>query len=742
MTGTVARIALDLSLDRFFDYRIPEKLRGQIKTGTRVNVPFGKSAFLRSGYVMEITDRSEFTELREIDSLCDNAPNLPDPLLRLAEWMALYYCCPRELAIRNLLPGAVRNGKIRHRVRPHCRLGDAAQAAEFVARNSGRSKARTALLKELMLEHELPQDVLLLKAGTGKGALDALVKLGLVIREDVVDERDPFKGSTVIPTSPLPPTPEQAEALRVIFETMDGKNDGRHVVLLHGVTCSGKTEVYLQAIARALEEGGEAIVLVPEISLTPQTVERFRARFGDRVSVLHSGLSDGERHDEWMKVHSGRVRIAVGARSALFAPFTHLKLIVVDEEHEQSYKQSEAPRYNARDVAVMRGKLEGATVILGSATPSLESHYNAITGKYAHVRMLRRSDPNIVLPEVKIIDMRCEENDDGRRPVLSTALIRAVKERISLGEQSIIFLNRRGFAKQMICEECGFVARCPDCSAAYTYHRKLGILTCHLCGAMISAYERCPQCGSDQIRYSGTGTEKVESMAFSVFKGARIARMDSDSMTRPSLYEEILGRFRRGEIDILIGTQMIAKGLDFPNVTFVGVINADMGLFLPDFRASERTFQLLTQVAGRAGRGEHRGEVLIQTSNPFNSAITAAAEHDCDTFYADELPIREELKFPPYGHLLTLHFDGEDPSAIEQFARRLMTRIGPFLDPETEVTEPMPCPIERIKGRYRYQAVFRAGKLGRLKQALREECCRRHPKGISIYLDIDPVSML
>lgn len=741
MPHNVARIALNLSLDRFFDYRIPEHLLGKVRTGSKVNIPFGNGLALRSGYVMEISDRSEFPDLRAIDSICANSPEIPDPLLKLAEWMALYYCCPRELAVRNLLPGAVRSGKIKPRTRPHCRLGDTAKAAEYIEKNA-RAKARVALLKTLMLEHELPQDILLLKAGAGKGALDALVKEGIVDREEIVDDRDPFKGASVIPTKPLTPTPEQAEALKIIFDTMEGRT-GKHVVLLHGVTCSGKTEVYLQAIAKALEQGGEAIVLVPEISLTPQTVERFRARFGDMVSVLHSGLSEGERHDEWMKVHSGRVRIAVGARSALFAPFTKLKLIVVDEEHEQSYKQSEAPRYNARDVAVMRGKLEGATVILGSATPSLESHYNAaVAGKYAHARMLKRSDPRIVLPDVRIIDMRCEETDDGLRPVLSKELIRGVRERISVGEQSIIFLNRRGFAKQMICEDCGFVARCPDCSAAYTYHRKMQILTCHLCGAMVSAYEKCPQCGSEKIRYSGAGTEKVENMAFAVFKDARIARMDSDSMTRPSLYEEILGKFRRGEIDILIGTQMIAKGLDFPNVTFVGVVNADMGLFLPDFRAAERTFQLLTQVAGRAGRGEHRGEVLIQTSNPFNSAITAAANHDCDTFYADELPVREELKFPPYGHVIALHFDGEDPQKIEAYAAQLMERIQPYLDPETEVTEPMPAPIERIKGKFRYMATFRAGKLGRLKQVLRYETCRNQPRGLQVYLDIDPVSML
>ncbi len=741
MPELIARVTVNLSLDRLFDYLIPPALRDRIKPGIKVNVPFGKGASLRPAYVMEITDRSSYTGLKAIDSLCEGAPAIPDSLLKLAEWMALYYCCPREQAIRNLLPGAIRNGRVKPKMRPHCRIDDKLKAAEYIETHGSRSKARAAIIKALILEHELPQDILLVKAGAGKSALDALVKEGLVIREEQQDDRDPFKGAVVLKTTAMTPTPEQAQALKLIFDVMEHK-DSRHVVLLHGVTCSGKTEVYLQAIARAIEDGGEAIVLVPEISLTPQTVERFRARFGDMVSVLHSGLSDGERRDEWMKVHSGRVKIAVGARSALFAPFTNLKLIVVDEEHEQSYKQSEAPRYNARDVAVMRGRLEQATVILGSATPSLESHYNALNGKYAYARMLKRSDPSIVLPDVRIIDMRCEETDAGKLPFLSKALVQSVRDRIAAGEQSILFLNRRGFAKQMVCDECGFVAACPDCSVAYTYHKKSQILSCHLCGAMITAYQKCPSCGTDKIRYSGAGTERIESIAAAAFKGARIARMDSDSMTRPSLYEEILGKFRRGEIDILIGTQMIAKGLDFPNVTFVGVINADMGLFLPDFRASERTFQLLTQVAGRAGRGEHRGEVLIQTCNPFNPAIIAAADHDCDTFYAEELPVREELHFPPYGHMLTLHFSGENEERIQRYAAELMAKLQPYLDPETIVSDPVPAPIERIKGKFRYMAAFRGGKLGKLKQFLRAETCWNQPRDLQVHLDVDPVSML
>ncbi len=743
MPQEIARVTVNLSLDRFFDYRIPEHLRGKIKTGTKVNVPFGNGVGnLRSVYVFEVLDSSPFPNLKEVDSICEGSPDIPDSLLKLAEWMALYYCCPREAAIRNLLPGSVRNGKIKPKTKLHYRIADHIACAEYIEKNTTKAKARVSVLKTLMLEHELPKDILLVRAGAGAGVLNTLVKAGLIAQEEHIEERDPFRNAQIIPTKPMEPTAEQAQALQIIFDTMDGKN-GQHTVLVHGVTCSGKTEIYLQAIARALEQGGEAIVLVPEISLTPQTVGRFRARFGDMVSVLHSGLSEGERYDEWMKVHAGRVRIAVGARSALFAPFQKLRLIVVDEEHEQSYKQSEAPRYNARDVAVMRGKLEGATVILGSATPSLESHYNAVNGKYALAVLKKRSDPSMVMPDVRIIDMRAEPTENGKLPFLSKELVEAVRMRIAAGEQSILFLNRRGYARQMVCDSCGFVAMCPDCSVAYTYHKKSQILTCHLCGAMLKAYELCPQCRSDQIRYSGAGTERIENMAFAVFKGARIARMDSDSMTKPSLYEEILGKFRRGEIDILIGTQMIAKGLDYPNVTFVGVINADMGLFLQDFRAAERTFQLLTQVAGRAGRGETRGEVLIQTCNPYNSAIIAAADHDCDAFYSEELPIREELHLPPYGHMLTIHFSGSDPTRIEACAAQLMEHLKPCLDSETIVTDPAPAPVEKIKGKYRYIAAFRYGKLGALKQRLRYELCTLRPtKDVQIYADIDPLSMM
>ena len=743
MPGNIARVTVNLSLDRLFDYRIPESLSGEIFPGMKVNVPFGKGGF-RQAYVITVTDASGRKDLKEIESVCSGFPRIPDALLKLSDWMADYYCCPRELTVRNLLPGAIRSGKIKAKTREHCRIVDHLASAEFIEKNeTGRLKTRASLLKILMLERELPTDILLLKSGVGKSVLDGLVKAGLVekIREEV--DRDPFKGMDVIPTKAKIPTPEQSAALEIIRDVIDGKRQ-QHTVLLHGVTCSGKTEVYLQSIEYAISHGGSAIVLVPEISLTPQTVERFRARFGNMVSVLHSGLSDGERRDEWMKVHQGRVRIAVGARSALFAPFTDLKLIIVDEEHEQSYKQSEAPRYNARDVAVMRGKLEKAAVILGSATPSVESHHNALCGKYAHAVMLHRTDPNIRLPDVRIIDMRSQDDGEGHIPFLSKELVDAVHERLEKGEQSILFLNRRGFAKQLKCDQsdCKFIAECPDCGVPYTYHKKLKILTCHLCGAMVKAPERCPDCGSPEIKFSGAGTERIENISFAAFKNARIGRMDSDTMTRPELYEEILSSFRNGKIDILVGTQMIAKGLDFPNVTLVGVINADMGLFIDDFRATERTFQLLTQVAGRAGRGDMRGDVIFQTCTPYNAAIQAAANHDCQAFYEEELPVREALSLPPYGHVIVLRFIGEDPGVLQNYAEELLRKVQPYLSPETNVSEPAPCPIERMKGKYRYMIMFRGGNLSYLKKFLRYELYRNPVRGITVQTDVDPMSLM
>ncbi len=744
---TVAKVLLELALDRPFEYRIPAELADRIQIGMLVSVPFGKGKKEREGCIVSLSTHSQYPleDLKFISGLRNERPSLPDALLKLADWMAEYYCCTREQALRNLMPGAVRSGKVKPKKEQRYYLADAAEAAKYIATAKKQQEKRAELLKQLSVRPGATADQLLRMTGLGRSVLDALVKAGLVKKEAEQVDRDPFKGMQVQKTYPLTPTPEQKAALDKIFAMADSREAGPHVLLLHGITCSGKTEVYLQAIGHILEQGGDAIVLVPEISLTPQTVNRFRSRFGDMVSVLHSGLTDGERFDEWMKVRNGKVRIAVGARSALFAPFANLKLIVVDEEHESSYKQSDAPRYNARDVAVMRGKLEQALVILGSATPSLESYRNAETGKYALVQMLKRSDPSILLPAVRIVDMKLEANDEEKVPYFSKMLVEAVRDRLRNGEQTILFLNKRGYARQMMCDACGYVAMCPDCSVSYTYHRHTETLSCHLCASTVLAPSLCPQCGSPEIRYSGAGTERIENLCKELFHGARIARMDSDTMTRPSLYEEVLGSFRRGGLDILIGTQMIAKGLDFPNVTLVGIVNPDIGLAMSDFRAAERSFQLLAQVAGRAGRGYIPGEVIIQTRLPFNPAIQFAAEHDYQGFYDEEIGIRREFAYPPFGHLTVLHFDGMDGTETLDAATRFIENIRKdFDEKEVSLSDPCPAPLERIKGKYRFVSIAHGEKLGRFRKRLRMEIMdwRKNNRNVDFYADIDALNLI
>lgn len=738
----IARIIVNLSLDKSFDYLIPEKLNHDIHPGSQVMVPFGRSS--RNGYVLDIVDHSSYpiNKLKEIQSLREKHPKVNESLIKLGEWMSEYYCCSREQAIRALLPGAIRSGKQKKKLIDTFYLKcSPEEAQEFIFKNERRSPAKVAIIKVLLHHHGLTRESLLIEAEVGTNALTALVKSGLIEKVDKAIDRDPFAGISIVNSSSKKPTPEQKIALEKINEILDGKTE-QHTILLHGVTGSGKTEVYLQAIDRTLQHGKEAIVLVPEISLTPQTTERFRARFGDMVSVLHSALSDGERYDEWMKIHEGKVRIVVGARSALFAPFRKLGLIVVDEEHENSYKQDEAPRYHARDVAVMRGFIEKASVILGSATPSLESANNAKTGKYLLAELTKRVD-DFLMPEMCVVDMRDEAIETGGAKIFSRELAGDIYDRLQKGEQTIIFLNRRGFATQMICQQCGFVARCSECSIAYTYHRKRECLTCHLCGAVLPAPHKCPECGTDEIRYSGLGTEKIESAAKKLFPSANIARMDSDTMTRKNSYEKTLGEFRSGRVNILIGTQMIAKGLHFPNVTLVGIIYADLSLHIPDFRAQERTFQLLTQVSGRAGRGEISGKVVVQTYTPFNPAIQFAVNHDYEGFFADEMEIRNALSYPPAGHLITVHFRGEDESKVANCAENFAKAMQPFLHEQIFVSGPAASPIERIKGKFRYQLIYRGFKMHNLRKQLRHHALHEKlPKGVSLYVDADAVNMM
>ncbi|NLF19448.1 MAG: primosomal protein N', partial [Lentisphaerae bacterium] len=723
----VARVVTDLGLDREFDYLVPDDLQGQVRPGSRVVVPFGSST--RTGYVVGLKERSHFPRLKPIAGLASDGAQIPANLLRLADWLAQYYCCPREHAVRAMLPAVVRGGQVRSKRRAFACLAPAAAQQKGDIADSLTPRQRR-LLEVLVRQGSQPLADLCQANGVSSAVAKALVAKGLVVIEDRVVARDPFAEDVVLPTAPLDLSAEQAAALEAISTSLAAR-DGA-VILLQGVTGSGKTEVYLQAIQHCLDSGREAIVLVPEIALTPQTCERFRGRFGDRVSVMHSGLSDGERFDEWTRVHQGRAAIVVGARSALFAPFHNLGLIVVDEEHESTYKQEESPRYHARDVAVVRGKLEQATVVLGSATPSLESYQNAQNGKYRRVLLTHRVD-HCEMPSIELVDMTAEAAMQGHAQIFSRRLQALLEDRLGRGEQTILFLNRRGYATQFMCTSCGYVAACPDCETSYTYHRRDQMLCCHLCGRILPAPKTCPQCGNPEVRYSGVGTEKIEVVAQILFPRAVIARMDSDNMTTRRSYSDALEAFRAGRVHVLIGTQMIAKGLHFPNCTLVGVLNADLGLHLPDFRASERTFQLLTQVAGRAGRGERAGHVVVQTYSPYHPALQFALQHDVDGFYGEELPDRVALGFPPATHMVMIHIRGPEPAQAEATAAEILAALQPRLAPEVRVSGPLPAPIAKIRGQYRYQITLRGGNIRTLGRLLREAVLgRRFPKDIEV----------
>ncbi len=756
----IAKVISDLALDKTFDYLMPEELRGDIAVGSQVKVPFGRSE--RLGFVLRLSDHSEYPahRLKSIIALSENRTRLTENLLKLGLWMAEYYCCSQEQAVRCLLPGAVRSGRIHTRKENFHYLADREGAERFIAENEGKKRfsTRVELLKNFLSDFEYSSSEFLEKFQKNTAVLAPLVKAGLIKTESRAVERGIFGSSELVASSPRPPTEEQAAVLNK-FDAMLEQGGG--VMLLHGVTNSGKTEVYMQAVEKVRRLGKGAIVLVPEISLTPQTVRRFRARFGDRLSVLHSALSDGERFDQWNKIDRGEADIVVGARSALFAPIHNLGLIVVDEEHESSYKQSETPRYHARDVAVVRGKIESAVVILGSATPSAESVENARSGKYTLCEMKNKVSCSVE-PRVRIIDMRLcsapaaaggdsgaggntgnENTGPGRMgSIFSPLLIESVNDRLRRGEQSILFYNLRGYARTFGCELCQYEAHCPDCSVKLVYSRRNQTLNCHWCGHSETAPSKCPVCGNPEIRYSGSGTERIENIAAAVFPGARICRMDSDTMRRAEDYENALDDFRRGATDILIGTQMIAKGLHFPNVTLVGILNADQSLNQPDFRAAERTYQLITQVAGRAGRGDTPGEVLIQSYNPENEVISAAAKGDFEAFQQYDFEVRKILKYPPFSHLILLHFESENEQFAADYAMAVAENLKPYLNNDIKMAGPMPAPVERIKGKFRYQIVLRGENMRYLRRALRYMVLNTPEGGkVSFFIDVDAQDM-
>jgi primosomal protein N' (replication factor Y) (superfamily II helicase) len=752
----IARVSLEIALRKEFDYLIPPGLMGQVEIGTRVQAPFGARKIF--GTVTALAEESAHTNLKEILRIVGTQTLVTPKILKLARWIADYYCCAPETALKSVLPEAVRKKEEGWKKQLFVR------ALPLAGEMPKLSKRQQDLWNIIEERREMPLAELLELAETTASTARKLEDRGLIEITSEISERDPYAREHILPTQPLVLNESQSGALKKITAAMDEKVQDSKVlvsepatcnlqpatILLHGVTGSGKTEIYLQAIAHSLEQGKGAIVLVPEISLTPQTVERFKARFSSGklqtlVAVLHSHLSAGERHDEWHKIRQGRARIVIGARSAIFAPVDPVGLIIVDEEHEQTYKQEESPRYHARDVAIMRGQMENAVVLLGSATPSLESYYNAKKGKYTLLELPERVDDQ-KMPRVRVVDMRQAAAREKGNLIFSPQLKGAIHQRLDKQEQTILFLNRRGWATALQCSLCGYVATCPNCSVSLTYHRMEQKLACHICGHVEKVPLVCPndKCRNPAIRFSGTGTQRVEETLAKLFPQARVRRMDSDTMKRKDDYRKTLGEFRTGKIDILVGTQMIAKGLHFPNVTLVGIIHADSALHQPDFRAGERTFQLLTQVSGRAGRGDVEGEVFVQAFAPFHPAIQYARRHDYAGFYEQEIEFREQLKYPPMSRVALMTLKGRNEEKVkfsaDHLKRELEKGLGEFKD--LIFAGPAPAPLLKAESFYRHQIMLRTRTMSKLSQTLAKILPQfALPDDVTLSLDIDPVNL-
>lgn len=739
MPEQFAEVVFPLSLKQKFSYRVPEPLVGLVSPGMRCSVSFGRRQTV--GLITGLTHQApaHVQKLKPLDSILDTEPALSPDLLELGKWIAEYYYCSLGEALFAILPvGYRKNPKAFLTLLPEAhekqtqvealleKLGPL-RGVNWKSLNAGKIPltARTRALSEILKKESL---------GT--------------LRLDGTFDSSRVKG-TIRQAEPraIPKLhPQQQAAFDAISKALD-LNTFR-AFLLQGVTGSGKTEVYLRAISQVIEKGQQAIVLIPEIALTPQTVERFTSRFGDRVAVLHSRMSSGERTFQWRRFSLGEAKVAVGARSALFAPAKNLGLIVVDEEHESSYKQDDAPRYHARDAAVKRAQICKAVALLGSATPSLESVANARSGKYGFLTMPDRVNQR-PLPKVKVVDLKEEWNVRGQeRPVLTMALQEAIRENLERKEQTLLFLNRRGFNTLVLCMKCGEQVHCPHCSVPVTFHRGGQFvkhpLLCHYCNWQGPLPLKCPKCGDGQIQQVGLGTEKVEEEVAAAFPGAKIARMDMDTTRKKGSHEEILKRFGKGDIDILIGTQMIAKGHDFPGVTLVGVIGADVGLALPDFRASERVFQLLVQVSGRAGRAEKEGVIYLQTFHADHPALRAAVLHDTETFWKSELELRKALDYPPFSKLGLLMYRSKD----EKKAHSAAERSAEFLKRESkrygvEVYGPAPAGFFKLRGQYRFQILMKSAKALGIRQLIQAlDSKLEAPTGVFRVVDLDPQSML
>lgn len=745
-TFAYAEIVFNRPLDHAYTYAIAAEHRSDLAAGKRVLVPFGQGNKPTIGFCVGLTDQAPSRAAKEILQVLDQEPLVTPTLMKLTRWMADYYLCGWGQVLNAVLPAGVRIQAGSRSVQMIELLPEILWPAD--AALSPKQKAALAILQEA--KHPLEASELARRAQCGPGVLRNLVNKGYAkhkagrIETAHLDEAEPREPGELDAAPTL--TEDQNAAWMRLAPALD--EGGFQPFLIRGVTGSGKTELYLRAIEHVVRQGKEAMVLVPEISLTPQTIRAFRGRCGD-IAVLHSHMQESQRGGHWRRIFLGKIHVVVGARSAIFAPTRNLGLIVVDEEHEASFKQETTPRYNGRDVAVMRARLEDIPILLGSATPSLESWHNAQRGQYTLLELPRRVMDR-PMPAVHLIDLRHDKHADRRLHGISPTLEREMKRALDQNGQVILLLNRRGFATHLLCPSCGHVEMCKFCDLALTFHKDRDVVQCHYCGYETKPVLKCPECGLAQIRFQGMGTEKLEAEIVSKFREAKVQRMDSDTTSKPGSHKKFLEAFRQGEIDILLGTQMIAKGLDFPNVTLVGVINADVGLHHPDFRAPERTFQLLAQVAGRTGRGERGGRVFVQSFCPEHPSIALAAKHDFLHFAGIEMDARGKHGYPPVQRMARLIIKGRDEEATRAFADRLGAAFGPaMLQPpgepahELRILGPAEAPLFRLKNVFRFHFQLLSSSSAYLHQVLRRVIpAVKPPSGVEMAVDIDPQDML
>ena len=709
----IAEIILESSvksLNKIFDYNIPKDMENNISIGSRVLVPFGKGKKLTEGIVTNIKTSTEF-EVKNIAKIEEQS--LSTEKIKLSRWMANRYFSNISECMRLMLRPGTTTKNFANRITNKTALFVSLritkkQVVEDIKENRIKSEKQKRILNYLLENEIVLQSKLIEETETSRAIIKTLEKNGFVKIEMKKVERNPLKNKNIKRKGNLKFTEEQESAYSKIEESID--NNEFRKFLLYGVTGSGKTEIYLQLIEKIIENGKSSIMLVPEISLTPQMINRFVERFGnDIISVLHSKLSIGERHDSWERIESGEAKIVIGARSAIFAPVQNLGIIIIDEEHDSSYKSEMAPRYNAKEVAEEIAKYNNIPLLLGSATPDINTFYEAKNGKMELLRLTKRAN-NSNLPSIQIVDLR-QELANGNRTMISIKLYKLIQENLKNKKQTILFLNRRGFSTFIMCRDCGYVAKCKNCNISLTYHKKEEKLKCHYCGFEEPLIKICPECGSKKIRYFGTGTQKLELEINKIFPNASTIRMDIDTVTKKKSHEEILRKFNEEKIDILIGTQMIVKGHHFPDVTLVGVVSADGSLNIDDYRASERTFDLLVQVAGRAGREKLPGNVIIQTYNPDNYSIQYAKKQNYEEFYNVEIKLREQLRYPPFCDIIMFGISAEKEDIVLKTSNELYSNLNRKLKEKNisvNLLKPLPAPIDRIKNRYRWRIIMKA----------------------------------